>query len=238
TEITIKVLPAPEKTRTVLVIWQASGGHDDKGIAAMTDALTSSHEVTAAAHLPARVAARSAVDYVSGTSSAITAVRVEGPEPSVAYRCNELKSMLGSHAPVEELHSKNSAELWREVRDVSYFAESIKQQVWRLSVPPASGPRVAMTILKDNPGEVFYDWGGGLIWLALDPNDDAGEPVVRAATADVGGYATLIRAAEEVRTRVPVFQPQPEALASITRRVKEGFDPNGVLNPGRMYEGV
>ncbi|MED5395282.1 MAG: glycolate oxidase subunit GlcE [Pseudomonadota bacterium] len=238
TEITIKVLPAPEKTRTVLVIWQAGGGHDDDGVAAMTDALTSSHEVTAAAHLPARVAARSAVDYVSGTSSAITAVRVEGPEPSVAYRCNELKSMLGSHAPVEELHSKNSAELWREVRDVSYFAESIKQQVWRLSVPPASGPRVAMTILKDNPGEVFYDWGGGLIWLALDPNDDAGEPVVRAATADVGGYATLIRAAEEVRTRVPVFQPQPEALASITRRVKEGFDPNGVLNPGRMYEGV
>ena len=53
TEIIIKVLPAPEKTRTLLVIWQAGGGHDDDGIAAMTDALTSSHEVTAAVRLVA-----------------------------------------------------------------------------------------------------------------------------------------------------------------------------------------
>ena len=37
---------------------------------------------------------------------------------------------------------------------------------------------------------------------------------------------------------MPVFQPQPPALAALTRRVKEGFDPGRVLNPGRMYEGV
>jgi glycolate oxidase FAD binding subunit len=35
-----------------------------------------------------------------------------------------------------------------------------------------------------------------------------------------------------------VFQPQPGPLAALTRRVKQGFDPKGVLNPGRMYEGV
>ncbi len=41
-----------------------------------------------------------------------------------------------------------------------------------------------------------------------------------------------------MRAKVPVFQPQPGPLAALTRRIKQGFDPKGVLNPGRMYEGV
>jgi glycolate oxidase FAD binding subunit len=48
----------------------------------------------------------------------------------------------------------------------------------------------------------------------------------------------MIRAAETTRATVPVYQPQPEPLAALTRRVKESFDPKHVLNPGRMYEGV
>jgi glycolate oxidase FAD binding subunit len=41
-----------------------------------------------------------------------------------------------------------------------------------------------------------------------------------------------------VRARIPVFEPEAPALAALTRRLKENFDPNRVLNPGRMYEGV
>jgi len=37
---------------------------------------------------------------------------------------------------------------------------------------------------------------------------------------------------------VPVFEPQTGALREITARIKEGFDPKGILNPGRMVEGV
>jgi glycolate oxidase FAD binding subunit len=35
-----------------------------------------------------------------------------------------------------------------------------------------------------------------------------------------------------------VFEPEEGALAALTRRVKENFDPRGVLNPGRMFEGL
>jgi glycolate oxidase FAD binding subunit len=38
-----------------------------------------------------------------------------------------------------------------------------------------------------------------------------------------------------LRTSIDVFQPQPPALAALTQRVKEAFDPLGILNPGRMY---
>ena len=111
-------------------------------------------------------------------------------------------------------------------------------QVWRLSVPPTAGAGVASAILADLGGEVFYDWGGGLIWLATDARPDAGHEVVRRAVTATGGHATLVRAAPEVRAKVPVFQPQTGALGDLTARVKEGFDPKGILNPGRMYEGI
>jgi glycolate oxidase FAD binding subunit len=41
-----------------------------------------------------------------------------------------------------------------------------------------------------------------------------------------------------LRASVDVFQPQEPALAALSRRVKESFDPHGVLNPGRMWAGV
>jgi glycolate oxidase FAD binding subunit len=61
---------------------------------------------------------------------------------------------------------------------------------------------------------------------------------VRAALAGRDGHATLIRAPEPVRAAVEVFQPQPAALAALTARIKDSFDPRRILNPGRMYAGV
>ena len=48
------------------------------------------------------------------------------------------------------------------------------------------------------------------------------------------GHATLIRAPETVRASVPVFHPPGAALAALSARVKESFDPRGLFNPGRM----
>jgi glycolate oxidase FAD binding subunit len=84
----------------------------------------------------------------------------------------------------------------------------------------------------------FFDWAGGLIWVAMPPPDDAGAASIRAALRRLGGHATLIRAPTAVRAAVDVFEPQPAVLAGVTRRVKESFDPKGVLNPGRMWAGV
>ncbi|HET9149886.1 MAG TPA: FAD-linked oxidase C-terminal domain-containing protein, partial [Alphaproteobacteria bacterium] len=110
--------------------------------------------------------------------------------------------------------------------------------VWRLSVPPAEGPAVmaALTRVSDCTG--FYDWGGGLLWLAAAGEGDGGASSVRAAISRCGGHATLVRAPAALRVEIPVFQPLPAALAALTRRVKESFDPNHLLNPGRIYADV
>ena len=60
---------------------------------------------------------------------------------------------------------------------------------------------------------------------------------MRSAVAG-NGHATLIRAPAGLRASVAVFEPQTQGLAALTRRVKESFDPKGVLSPGRMVAGV
>lgn len=244
TDVSFKVMPAAEKTRTVLVL-----GADDAGaMAAMASAMGSSNEVSAAAHLPEDAAALSSVSYVSGAAQAVTAIRVEGPEPSVEHRCRALTEQLKEFGDIEELHSENSADLWREIRDVRLLDDNDGggggdngNQIWRLSVPPADGAGVVEALTADLDARAFYDWGGGQVWLSILPQPDAAHGRVRAAIAaasKAGGHATLIRATANVRALAPVFEPQTGALKDLSARVKEGFDPKGVLNPGRIYEGV
>ena len=77
-----------------------------------------------------------------------------------------------------------------------------------------------------------FDWAGGLIWLDVPPTEDAAAAVIRGAMRS--GHATLIRAPEGVRAAVDVFQPQAPALAALSARVKDSFDPRRLFNPGRM----
>ncbi len=237
--VTLKVLPAPEKIRTVLIRWRIDGAYDHAAIQAMSRGLGSSYDVSGAAYLPAAVAGLSAVDYIRASGDGVTAFRLEGPGPSVEHRTASLRQELAPYGEIEELHTQNSRTLWREVRDVQAFAgRDDLPFLWKLSVPPASGSKTAFRILEQLRGEVLYDWGGGLIWLALQSVADAGAGIVRRFVAEVGGHATLMRAPANIRAAIPVFQPLKGAEANVVKGVKEGFDPSGVLNPGRMYEGI
>jgi glycolate oxidase FAD binding subunit len=92
-----------------------------------------------------------------------------------------------------------------------------------------------------NTADYFYDWGGGLIWASLNLDEagpDGGAGVVRSAVGAAGGHATLISAPEHLRQTQAVFEPEPAPLAGLTQRIKANFDPLGVLNPGRMQEGL
>jgi glycolate oxidase FAD binding subunit len=95
----------------------------------------------------------------------------------------------------------------------------------------SSGRSLARRQTDRPDAKYFYDWSGGLIWLALPPSADADHALVRDGLA---GHATLIRAPEAVRASVPVFHPQAPALAALAKRVKESFDPKDLFNRGRM----
>ncbi len=230
-EVTLKVLPAPKKTRTVLIF----GVNAPRAVAALAEALNSPYEVSGAAHLPEAIARRSAVDYVRNAGAAVSAVRVEGTEASVAARCQSLRKLLAAFGAIEELHTMNSNRLWREVRDVAALLPDPRAAIWRVSLPPSEGPRVAVSLAG---AESYLDWGGGLLWLAARAEGDAGAATLRAAMAGCGGHATLLRGPEPLRAAIEVFEPRRGALGDLTARIKDAFDPRRILNPGRMYAGV
>jgi glycolate oxidase FAD binding subunit len=235
TDVTIKTLPRSETEQTVLVL----GQDDVTARKVMAAALSSFGDVSAAVHLPAAVAAR--IAETSGAQAAATAFRLEGVAPSVAQRKAILETLLAPFGALATLGEQSSRALWRAIRDVVPFAAkgpAGDRDIWRISTAPAQGSEVGRALVAEANAEVLYDWAGGLVWAALPPADDASAPLVRATVAKSGGHATLIRAPAAVRAKVDVFAPEPEGLAALTKRVRNGFDPHGVLNPGRMWAGV
>ncbi|WP_378944098.1 glycolate oxidase subunit GlcE [Mesorhizobium sp. ANAO-SY3R2] len=231
TDVTFKVLPAAESETTLAI----RGLLDDHAAAAMALAMGSSGEVSSAAHLPERMAARVADGSLGGDPA--TLLRVEGFGPSVAYRITHLKDLLKNAGPIEEIAGEASKALWRDVRDCRPFADGSDKPVWRVSMPPANAHHMVLALRMQAAADAFYDWQGGLVWLRME-----GEPEAELLRALIkkfgGGHATLVRAPAVWRAALQVFEPQSAALAALSARLKAEFDPKNILNPGRMVQGA
>jgi glycolate oxidase FAD binding subunit len=210
TTIIVKVVPRPETEATLVV----KGLDDADAIRLMSQAMQSSAEVSAAAHIPGKG----------------TYLRLDGIAPSVDYRRDQLAKHLG--LATHTMNEKESATFWCSIRDAKPFAPLKGHALWRISVTPSEAAAVAGRILSTLGGHHFYDWAGGLIWLAVDGMEDGGAARIRGSLTS--GHATLIRATEDIRQTVGAFHPQGQALAALAKRVKQSFDPNGILNPGIM----
>jgi glycolate oxidase FAD binding subunit len=231
TDVTIKVLPKAETEATLLI----HGLDDAQAAAAMAAAMGSPFDVSGAAHLPDHVVTRFGA---LPNALATTALRLEGVAPSVAHRSKALAELMKPYGERTLIDATESRALWRSIRDVKAFAapDTIDRPLWRISTAPGQGHRIAAQITP--AAQMFYDWAGGLVWVAMP---FAGEPdakAIRAAVAACGGHATLVRASAAVRAALDVFEPQDSGVTALTKRVKESFDPKGVLNPGRMWAGV
>ncbi|MER9405418.1 FAD-binding protein [Mesorhizobium caraganae] len=228
TDVTFKVLPAAETEVTLAI----RGLLDDAAVPAMALALGSSAEVSSAAHLPERIAARVAGGALG--SDAATLLRVEGFGPSVAYRIEALKTLLRNAGPLQEIAGDASHTVWRDIRDCAPFADASEKPVWRVSMAPSQAHEMVLTLRMQIGVSAFYDWQGGLVWLRMEEGDPEAGLLRGLIRKHGGGHATLVRAAPSHRAAVPVFEPQAPHLAALSARLKAEFDPKAILNPGRM----
>jgi len=229
TEVTLKVLPSPEATGTLVLPGLAA----EIGVTALSAGLGSPFGVSAAAWLPPESAAM--VPGLASFGRSVALLRIEDFAASVAYRTARLRDSLGV-AAIEILDDAASRAVWRDIGNAVPLPAQDSDAVWRVSVRPSAGPGVlgagAMAGARG-----FLDWGGGLVWLA-GPADAATHAAIEAAARAAHGTWTLVRAPETLRTAVHAVPPEPPPLAAITRRVKAALDPRGILNPGRLYAGT
>ncbi|WP_315769545.1 FAD-binding protein [Bradyrhizobium sp. SZCCHNR2012] len=239
TEVTLKVMPRPEAERTLVL----RGLDDGQANQAMTAALGSAFDVSGAAHLPASLSGTEAdgLKKIAAPGQSMTLLRLEGITASAVDRAASLAKQLMPFGTAEILEDDASAAIWSAVRDVLPFAAHGPLgtwPVWRIVCPPGSGGRLGQVLARETGGQVIYDWGGGLIWLALPPQPEAAAAQVRRHVGAAGGHATLLRASEDVRHRVDVFQPQSAGVAALEERVRVSFDPKAILNRGRLRRSV
>jgi glycolate oxidase FAD binding subunit len=151
-------------------------------------------------------------------------LRVEGMAASVRYRVAALKALLGGDWV--EIDGRG---LWEKVRDGGGLGDGA---LWRVSVKPTEAARVVAS-LAEVEHEATFDWGGGLIWIAVRGLADGGAGLIRAAVSGVG-HATLVRGPEGV----PVFQPEAAGVAALSRALRAKFDPREILNHGILNAGI
>ena len=115
-------------------------------------------------------------------------------------------------------------QFWHALRELQLpFFQDNNSPLWRLSVPPATAPM--------NLGYTLLDWGGAQRWLISDG------PAVNifAAAAAAGGHAELFRGGDRTGA---VFQQLDPVILKLQQRLKRSFDPQGIFNPGRMYQEI
>ncbi len=213
TSLILKVLPAPETEETLVV----EDLDVDLAVEVMSQAMQSSAEICGAAYMNRNVL-----------------LRLEGIPASIAYRLEKLSQLL-KQLPRSVLAGAQSQAEWSKVRNVLPLADNLERDVWKISTTPSEAPAFVAAVVSKTNARYFLDWAGGLIWLDLPQSFDCGSTLVRGNLKS--GHAILVRAPADKRKMVPVFHPQKAGLAALTMRVKSSFDPQSVLNPGRMYEG-
>ncbi len=203
-EVAFKVLPIPEAEVSLAL----DGLDPGAAVAAMAAALGSPYGVSGAAREP----------------GGRVLLRLEGLAGSVAHRVQALAAVLGPFGTCARIEAAGSRASWAAIRDAAALGP-VEGDVWRVSVKPSDAPDV----LARAGGTALMDWGGGLVWVVQPEGTD-----LRAKLDGIGGHATLVRASEATRARLPVLHPEPEPLARLAAGLRAKFDPRGVLNPGLM----
>ena len=225
TEVTLKVLPKAESEATLLL----AGLDEAASLAALRQASQAPADASGFAMLPAGAGPLS-------HGKNVAAIRLEGAAISLPSRRDELTTLLTPKGGAfETLDAAASRALWRRLRDAEPVAQT-PGDLWRVSLAPTDGAKLLERLRAAGAAPIahFYDWAGGLVWLCFEPAEDAQAGVLRPLAEELDGQATLLRAGEEIRARVGVFQPKPSALAALSRRVKESFDPAHILERGRL----
>ncbi len=229
-EVSLRVHPIPERTNTIIIL----GLSEEIAVEAMSGALATPYGISGTVHLEPRVASRLWFEELRDQDRSVTALRLENASVYAAGRLERLKDALHAYGELHVLDNENSLSFWHELRLLSVLPYS-ETPLWRISTLPSKAFEVVSGIRRYLQVDAFYDWSGGLIWLEVPQSADAGATEIRRVIASTGGHATLVRAPDDVKASIDVFEPMHSGVELMTKRLKQVFDPSGILSRGRLY---
>ena len=239
TEITFKVLPSPEESKTLVI-------HNQKlEFAAnfLDQAISSSNDISGAIFLPKEPEVSGCVMNIEKTfklndlkhEGSITAIRIEGSRNSINQRFkNLIKELKIINFDLSTLETHQSEIFWNKVKSLEFFSNS-KNSILRIVIPPSEC--VKLVYQFSNKYKYYLDWGGALMWMeAFELSEEMFESI-RKKVVKLGGYITMIKNSNYLPYVEDVFTINRDRF-NISQNIKKSFDPKRILNPGKMYTGI
>jgi len=239
TEITFKVLPAPEKSKTLVI--------HDQNLESATDflarAISSSNDISGAIFLPNKPKVPGCVMNIEKTfklndlqnKGSITAIRIEGSKNSIDQRFKNLSNELKIiNFNISILETFQSEIFWNKIKALEFFSSS-KNSILRIVIPPSECVKLIYQL--SNKYKYYLDWGGALMWMeAFELSEEMFESI-RKKIVKLGGYVTMIKNSDYLPYVEEVFTINRDRF-NISQNIKKSFDPKRILNPGKMYTGI
>lgn len=229
-EATFRLHPLPETARTVVVEAQTP------------EALgTAVQSLLHSALVPSAVE----VCWPSPLGPGSLAVLIEGIEAGVESQTRAALELTRPHGEPRTLDEEEARQLWGRLhdrRERMIGRSSVGQVRLRVSIEPARLAEIVRILHDIGLGR---DWepsisgsaGTGVLLVKFQEHD--AEVCIglveglREQVGRLGGSVVVLYAASQVRARVDAWGPVGDALP-LMRRVKERFDPDRILSPGRF----
>ncbi len=239
TEITFKVLPLPEESKTLVINNQKI----EKAVHFLDKSISSSNDISGAVFFPDKPMISGSSMNIENTfklndlkqEGSITAIRIEGSKNSIDHRIenliNELQ-IINLNISILEVHQ--SEVFWNKVKALEFFSNS-KNNIIRIVIPPSEC--VNLIYQFSSKFKYYLDWGGALMWLEVFELSEEMFESIRRKVVKRGGYVTMIKNSNYLPYVEDVFTISSERF-NISQNIKKSFDPKRILNPGKMYTGI
>jgi glycolate dehydrogenase FAD-binding subunit len=226
TEATFKLAPLPPESATFAATF-----------ASLRDACEIAQRVLHSPLLPTGVEIlnpRASAELGVGEGYALL-VRFGGLKSAVGQQLREVEQWARERGATAAAVNQSDDALWAQLRDF-IFAKPV---VVKIGVLPtyldevaAEAERLAVC--------TFRAHALGILYAALQGETEATMRAIKALREFVTtrkGQLVVQRAPRELRERVDVWGP-PRPDFAVMQKLKQEFDPNGALNPGRFVGGI
>ena len=184
---------------------------------------------------------------LSGDQSALLAF-FTGRARAVQRRLEESAKLLrdGGASHLERLESESASSLLRKLTDLGWSTDTTPQLGLKVNLPPSAVGKVPTWVQSQRlhcPEAMVVDPGFGQVhffWWSEPgtqdlPDSDIVATIsnVRKLAGAVGGSVVVEHCSRSVKQQIDVWEDSPE-LSGLMGRIKQSFDPSGILNPGRF----
>ena len=231
TELSVKVLPKPETSKTLVI----KNPHLKKALDFLGKALSSSTDPSGGVFYPDYFGKNFILNDLT-YEGGLTAIRIEGPTNSVDQRIDRLSKELGLLSQeISILEAEQSNIFWNRTKNLEVF-KNLKSNLLRIVVPISETLQVIQK-LKSNDVNYFIDWGGSLVWMAFNEINTKILNETKQIVKNHHGYYTIIKIEEDLKASADIFTIDPIKY-KISEKIKRSFDPKRIFNPGKMYTGI